>query len=147
MELLVGRRAERLDAARRRLVLDRGEELPFDQLLVATGSEPRRLPHAERFDNTHVLRTLADAAALAAELRPGSRLAVVGAGFIGQEAAATARGLASLGVEVTIVEAAEAPLAAVLGPGLGGWFARLHRDDGVEYCSRRESRASTAAGG
>ena len=129
VELLVGRRAERLDAGRRRLVLDGGEELAFDQLLVATGSEPRRLPQAHGFDNAHVLRTVADATALATALRPGARLAVVGAGFIGQEAAATARGL---GVEVTVIESAEAPLAAVLGPGLGRWFAELHREEGAE---------------
>lgn len=129
VDLLVGRRAERLDASRRRLVLDGGGELAFDQLLVATGSEPLRLPQAEGFENTYVLRTLADAAALTTVLRPGARLAVVGAGFIGQEAAATARGL---GVEVTMIESAEAPLAAVLGPGLGRWFAELHRDEGVE---------------
>ena len=93
VELLVGRRAERLDASRRRLVLDGGEELAFDQLLVATGSEPRTLPQAHGFDNAHVLRTVADATALATALRPGARLAVVGAGFIGQEVAATARRL------------------------------------------------------
>ncbi|HEY8770651.1 MAG TPA: FAD-dependent oxidoreductase, partial [Thermoleophilaceae bacterium] len=62
-------------------------------------------------------------------LHPGARLAVIGAGFIGQEAASTARGL---GAEVTIVESAEAPLAAVLGPALGRWFAELHRSEGAE---------------
>jgi NADPH-dependent 2,4-dienoyl-CoA reductase/sulfur reductase-like enzyme len=128
VDLLVGRRAERLDAARRRLVLDGDQEVPYDRLLVATGSEPRRLPQAEGFQNAYVLRTLADATALTAVLRPGARLAVVGAGFIGQETAATARGL---GVDVTIIESAEAPLAGVLGPELGGWFADLHREEGV----------------
>ena len=129
VELLVGRRAERLDLERRRLVLDGDEEVPFEHLLVATGSEPRRLPGADRFDNVHVLRTLADAAVLTRALRPGARLAVIGAGFIGQEAAATAR---RLGVEVTVIEAAEAPLGAILGAELGGWFAGLHREEGVE---------------
>jgi NADPH-dependent 2,4-dienoyl-CoA reductase/sulfur reductase-like enzyme len=129
VELIVGRPAETLDASRRRLALAGREEVAFEQLLVATGSEPRRLPQADGFENAHVLRTLADAQALARDLHPGARLAVIGAGFIGQEAASTARGL---GAEVTIVESAEAPLAAVLGPALGRWFAELHRSEGAE---------------
>ena len=81
---------------------------------------PRPLPLLAGFDNVHSLRTLADAAPAArASSRPGARLAIVGAGFIGQEVAATAR---ALGVEVTIVEALELPLARVLGAEVGRWF-------------------------
>ena len=76
----------------------------------------------------HALRSLADARRLRAALAPGSHVVVVGAGFIGQEVASTAR---RLGAEVTIVEAAEAPLAGVLGLELGRWFAQLHRDEGI----------------
>ena len=86
------------------------------------------LPAAAGFDNVHLLRTVADAERLREALRSAERLAVVGAGFIGQEVAATAR---SLGVDVTIVEAAAAPLDALLGGELGGWFADLHREEGV----------------
>jgi NADPH-dependent 2,4-dienoyl-CoA reductase/sulfur reductase-like enzyme len=67
---------------------------------------------------------------LRADLVPGSRLAVVGAGLIGLEVAATA---SALGVAVTVVEAAPTPLAAVVGPRVGRWFARLHRHHGVEF--------------
>ena len=77
----------------------------------------------------HELRSLADARRLRAALAPGSHVVVVGAGFIGQEVASTAR---RLGAEVTIVEAAEAPLAGVLGVELGRWFAQLHRDEGID---------------
>jgi NADPH-dependent 2,4-dienoyl-CoA reductase/sulfur reductase-like enzyme len=98
-------------------------------LLIATGSVARRLPVLEGYANVHELRTLADARRLRGELRPGARLAIIGAGFIGQEVASTAR---RAGAEVTIVEALPAPLAGVLGEDVGHWFARMHRDEGVE---------------
>jgi NADPH-dependent 2,4-dienoyl-CoA reductase/sulfur reductase-like enzyme len=128
IELLLGRRAVALEPSMRLVRTAGGEELLYDDLLIATGSTPRRLPGTEGFDNVHVLRTAAEARALSTALAPGVRLIVVGAGFIGQEVAATAR---SLGVEVTVVEAAGAPLAAILGEELGGWFADLHRQEGV----------------
>jgi NADPH-dependent 2,4-dienoyl-CoA reductase/sulfur reductase-like enzyme len=133
VELLLGRRAVGLDAARRRLHVDDGGELAYDDLLIATGSRARRLADADGFENVHQLRDVADACRLRPALRPGAHLVVIGAGFIGQEVAATAR---SLGAEVTIVEAAAAPLGAVLGNDLGGWFGQLHRDEGVRVlCS------------
>ena len=102
--------------------------LPYDKVLIATGAAPRRLPGAERFSNAYVLRTLADATELREALRPGARLVVIGAGFIGLEVAATAR---KLGVEVTLVDVASAPLAHILGERIGDWFARMHADEGV----------------
>jgi 3-phenylpropionate/trans-cinnamate dioxygenase ferredoxin reductase component len=128
VELLLGSRAERLEPASRRVVLAGGEELPYGRLLIASGGAPRRLPLFEGFENVHYLRTLADARRLRAELAPGVRLTIVGAGFIGQEVAATALGL---GVEVTVVEAMEVPLAPILGAELGRWFADLHLEAGV----------------
>jgi 3-phenylpropionate/trans-cinnamate dioxygenase ferredoxin reductase subunit len=129
VELLLGRRATALDPARRELVLAGGERLPYGRLLIATGGTPRRLPGSRAFANVHHLRTVEDARALRVALAPGTRLVVVGAGFIGLEVAATAQ---RLGVEVTVVEAASAPLAGVLGHRLGSWFADLHRAEGVE---------------
>jgi NADPH-dependent 2,4-dienoyl-CoA reductase/sulfur reductase-like enzyme len=128
VELLLGARAEGLDPDRRRVLLAGGEELPYGRLLIASGGAPRRLPLLEGFENVHCLRTLADARRLRAELAPGTRLAIVGAGFIGQEVAATALGL---GVEVTVLEAMEVPLAPILGAELGRWFAGLHLEAGV----------------
>ncbi|HYQ78320.1 MAG TPA: FAD-dependent oxidoreductase [Solirubrobacterales bacterium] len=128
VELLLGARAERLEPDMRRVVLASGEPLPYDRLLIASGGAPRRLPLLEGFENVHYLRTLADARRLQAELAPGVSLAIVGAGFIGQEVAATALGL---GAEVTVVEAMEVPLAPILGAELGRWFADLHLDAGV----------------
>lgn len=121
-------RATGLDVAARRLRLAGGEELPYDRLLIATGARARTLPGSVRFANAGVLRSLADAAALRARLRPGARLVIVGAGFIGLEAAATAR---ALGAEVTLLDAASAPLEAAVGPRVGAWFAAMHREEGV----------------
>ena len=129
VELLLGERAAGLDPRAREVVLSSGPRLPFSRLLIATGSAPRRLPGTESFANVHELRTLRDARRLRGAVGPGARVVVVGAGFIGQEVAATAR---RRGAEVTIVEAAPAPLAAVLGTELGGWFAQLHREEDVE---------------
>jgi 3-phenylpropionate/trans-cinnamate dioxygenase ferredoxin reductase component len=129
VELLADKPATRLDPAGREVTICDGTRIAYEQLLIATGSSPRRLPIAAGYENVHELRTLDDARALRAALGPGRRLAVIGAGFIGQEVAATAK---RLGAEVTLIEAAEVPLAPVLGSRLGAWFARLHREEGIE---------------
>ena len=129
IELLLGVPADGLDGVRRTVVLADGRVLAFDQLLIATGSRPRRLAVLDRFANVHALRTVADARALRAALAAGGRLVVVGAGFIGQEVAAAA---VRAGVQTTIVEAAEAPLAAMFGRSVGSWFTELHRSEGVD---------------
>jgi NADPH-dependent 2,4-dienoyl-CoA reductase/sulfur reductase-like enzyme len=126
----LGRSAERLDAAGRTLWLDSGETVAFDGLVIATGCRPRVLPGAAGIGGVHLLRTLDDCLTLKAELaaEPG-RLVVVGAGFIGSEVAATARGM---GVDVTLVEALPVPLVRVLGETIGGVMADVHRDHGVD---------------
>jgi NADPH-dependent 2,4-dienoyl-CoA reductase/sulfur reductase-like enzyme len=130
IDLRLGRRAERLDLPSRRLVLDGGEELPFDGLVIATGARPRTFPGRQP-EGVFVLRTLDDALALKAsiEAEPRPRVVVIGAGFIGSEVAATCK---ALGVDVTIVEALHLPLLRVLGPELGAICADLHRRNGVE---------------
>lgn len=129
VELLIAEQAVALDPGIRAIILASGSTLHYEAAVVATGSRPRKLPGTETFPNTHTLRTAADAERLHRALRPGCRLIVVGAGFIGLEVAATAR---SLGAEVTVLEAAEAPLLRVLGPELAEWFVKLHRAEGVE---------------
>jgi NADPH-dependent 2,4-dienoyl-CoA reductase/sulfur reductase-like enzyme len=126
---LIFRRATALDAKRRRLRLEDGTELAYEDLVIATGSAPRVLPQLKRYSNVHYLRTLADARRLRTDLREGARLAVVGAGFIGQEVASTAR---AAGAEVTIVEALPAPLGGVLGEDVGRALMRMHADQGVD---------------
>jgi 3-phenylpropionate/trans-cinnamate dioxygenase ferredoxin reductase subunit len=132
-----------LEAAARGVLLADGERLPYDRLLIATGAVPRRLPGSERYSNVGVLRSAADGVALRERLRPGARLAIVGAGFIGLEAAATAR---ALGVAVTIVEPLAAPLETIVGAQLGGWFAAMHREEGVRLELRTGVEGFDAAG-
>lgn len=138
IDLLLGTRAEHLDPGARRLFAAGCPPLRYERLLLATGSRPRTLPG---FDGGATLRTLGDARALSAALGPGTRLVVIGAGFIGLEVAATARGL---GADVTIVDAAPAPLAAALGDHVGFWFAELHRTEGVEVVAPARIAAASA---
>jgi NADPH-dependent 2,4-dienoyl-CoA reductase/sulfur reductase-like enzyme len=144
VDLLLGARAEALDPGARRVRLDSGAELGYGQLLIATGSAARRLPFLASFENVHALRTIADARRLREELQPGARLAVVGAGFIGQEVAATAR---KLGLEVTMIEALDTPLAPILGAELGSWFAELHRGEGVRVLTGAMLDSARGRGG
>jgi 3-phenylpropionate/trans-cinnamate dioxygenase ferredoxin reductase subunit len=104
--------------------------LAYDAVVLATGAEPRRLrvPGAE-LDGVHYLRTLDDAVRLGAALKGASRVAVVGAGWIGTEVAASAR---ALGADVVLVDPEPVPLRRVLGDRMGEVFARLHAGHGVE---------------
>jgi len=130
LDLRLGHSARTLDVDGHRLELDDGSEVGFDGLVIATGARPRTLPGAETLGSVHVLRTLEDSSSLAeATAEPGVRLAVVGAGFIGSEVAATCRGR---GARVTLIEALPVPLARVLGERVGAVCAALHLDQGVE---------------
>ncbi|MFD8725284.1 NAD(P)/FAD-dependent oxidoreductase [Streptomyces sp. NPDC059629] len=102
--------------------------LAYDGLVIATGVVPRRLPFGDGLAGVHVLRDTSDTLALRAQLQHvGTRLLVIGAGFLGAEAAAVARGL---GREVTLVDPLPHPLSP-LGPVLGARVAELHRANGV----------------
>jgi NADPH-dependent 2,4-dienoyl-CoA reductase/sulfur reductase-like enzyme len=101
---------------------------PADAIVLATGARPRSLP-CDVPVGVHTLRTVADAEALREALRPGRRLAVIGAGFLGAEVASTAR---SLDVEVTMIEPERAPLARILGDEVGGLLAERHRAHGID---------------
>lgn len=126
----LGASAVGLDVERRVVRLDDGSEIGFDGLVVATGASARRLPGQEEHAAAFVLRTLDDSLALRGALVGGGRrVVVVGAGFIGLEAAATARGL---GNEVVVVEGGSAPLIRGLGAEMGSAVSACHSDHGVE---------------
>jgi 3-phenylpropionate/trans-cinnamate dioxygenase ferredoxin reductase subunit len=129
LDLRLGTRATGLDLAKRELALAGGERLGFDGLVIATGATPRRLPGAPTLAGVHVLRTLDDALVLRADLARGPRVAVIGAGFIGAEVAATCR---ARGLAVTLIEALPRPLARALPAALGEVIEGLHRDHGVD---------------
>lgn len=128
IEWRLGRRAVGLDPAAHTVLLDDGERVQFDGLLIATGARARALRGGPPLAGTHTLRTLDDCLALRAALDKTPRVCVVGAGFIGAEVAATCR---ARGLEVTLVEALVAPLARALGPSMGRVLAELHHDHGV----------------
>lgn len=111
-----------------RVVLEGGERVPFDQLVIATGVSARRLPGQPESSSVHVLRTLDDSLALKAHLEKAESLLVIGGGFIGAEVAAVAR---SQGRTVTMLEALPLPFARVLGEKVAGLCAELHRSNGV----------------
>jgi NADPH-dependent 2,4-dienoyl-CoA reductase/sulfur reductase-like enzyme len=114
--------------------------VPFDRLIIATGATPVRLPGQ---GPQRVLRTIEDAHALRAALSPGRRIAVVGAGWIGAEVATAA---AAAGAEVTVVEAADAPLSVALGSEIGAFTVPWYAEAGVEL--RLDTKiASVAEGG
>jgi NADPH-dependent 2,4-dienoyl-CoA reductase/sulfur reductase-like enzyme len=130
VEWLLGNAARKLDLTTRELVLADGSVLGFDGLVIATGAHARRLAGQDTFDHVHELRTLDDALGLRAAITPGGqRVVVIGAGFIGLEAAATAK---SLGNDVVVLEGAAAPLIRGLGAEMGGAIAGLHRAHGVD---------------
>jgi NADPH-dependent 2,4-dienoyl-CoA reductase/sulfur reductase-like enzyme len=125
----LGERAVALDLPARRVRLASGADLPFDGLVIATGAAPRRIPGTPALAGIHVLRSLDDCLALRAELDHSPKVAVIGAGFIGAEVAATCRGR---GLDVTVIEALPVPLEHALGVRMGRLLAELHRDHGVD---------------
>jgi NADPH-dependent 2,4-dienoyl-CoA reductase/sulfur reductase-like enzyme len=125
------------DLAGRTLRLADGCDLAFDGLVVATGMRARRLPVPGPVPGRHVIRTIGDAAALRGELRPGAEVLVIGAGFIGCEVAATARGL---GAAVTVVAPEPVPMWRPLGDDLGAALQRRHAERGVRFLLGRTIR-------
>ena len=138
VELLLGRRAASLDVRARAIALDDGSQVSFDGLVIATGGYARPLPGQPGLSGIHTLRTLDDSLSIRRELESGPRVAVVGAGFIGAEVAASVR---QLGLDVTMIEALDAPLEKSLGSKLGLALQELHERQGVKVlCGRRVAR-------
>jgi len=131
LDLRLGVAAVGLDQGRRSVELADGTGVRYDALVIATGVRPRRpsLAGADATAGVHVLRTLDDALGLRARLRPGRRLVVVGAGFVGTEVAAVAH---TMGVDVTVVEPVPVPLAHAVGRKVGLFLTQLHVDRGVD---------------
>lgn len=129
VEFVLGRRAQRLDASRRRVELDDGSVIDYGRLLLATGSRARPVdvPGAD-LAGIHYLRTLADVDAIRAQLAAGKRAVIVGAGYIGLECAAS---LVKLGLSVTVLEMAERVMSRVVAPEMSAFYMGEHRAHGV----------------
>lgn len=130
IELRTGEPVASLDPEGRRVILASGEAVGYDSLLLATGSAPRRLPvPGSELPNVRYLRDLPDADGLRAAIEVATKVAVIGAGWIGAEVTASAR---QMGREVAMVEVTALPLERVLGPEVGAVYRDLHADHGVE---------------
>jgi len=142
IQLRTGSPVATLDRRRQEVVLEDGDRLAYDRLLLATGAEPRRLDvRGAELDGICYLRSLDDADRLRARLATASSVVVVGGGWIGAEVAASAR---QLGRRVTMVHPHQAPLQTVLGPEVAAVFRALHADHGVEM--RMSTRVESFGG-
>lgn len=129
--LILGVTATAIDRSAKTVALSNGDTLPYDVLVIATGSRARKLPvPGADLDGVLELRTAADAEALKGALGPGKRLAVVGGGYVGLEAAASAR---ALGAEAVIIEKEARCLARVACEPLSTFFQDYHRKHGVAF--------------
>jgi 3-phenylpropionate/trans-cinnamate dioxygenase ferredoxin reductase subunit len=126
--LQLGEAVVGLDLHRRRALTDSGATLSYDALVLATGARPRTHPLLSHLPGVLHLRSLDDATRLRAELAPGTRLAIVGAGLIGVEVAST---VYALGISPTLIEAAPTPLARAFGREIGTLLAERWRHSGV----------------
>jgi 3-phenylpropionate/trans-cinnamate dioxygenase ferredoxin reductase component len=127
--LRLGSAATGLDTAAQTVTLADGTVLGYDELVIATGLVPRRIPSFPDLEGVRVLRSFDESMALRTHASVAKRAVVIGAGFIGCEVAASLRGL---GVDVVLVEPQPTPLASVLGEQIGELVTRLHREEGVD---------------
>jgi 3-phenylpropionate/trans-cinnamate dioxygenase ferredoxin reductase subunit len=145
IDLRFGTEALAIDPTAHTVTLSDDTSLHYQKLLLATGSRSRWLavPGADS-TGVHYLRTFGDASNLDTTLKEGTSLAVIGAGWIGLEVAASAR---QRGVDVTVVETAKVPLSGALGEEVGKIFAQLHRDHGVDLRLETEVKEVTTEDG
>jgi 3-phenylpropionate/trans-cinnamate dioxygenase ferredoxin reductase subunit len=145
IDLRVGTEVLAIDPGAHIVKLSGDDAVRYDKLLLATGSRPRT-PPIPGVDSTgvHYLRKFDDASRLNTALIEGSSLAVIGAGWIGLEVAANAR---ERDIDVTVVESAKLPLIGAVGEEVGGVFAKLHRDHGVDLRLQTEVKEITTADG
>jgi 3-phenylpropionate/trans-cinnamate dioxygenase ferredoxin reductase component len=130
VELKLGCRADAIDPEAHTVSLAGGEVLRYDRLMLATGSRPRQLdaPGAD-LPGIHLIRTMHDASAIRAEVKPGETAVVIGGGWIGLEAAAA---LTKLGMTVVVAEAASRLCGRAVTPAISDWLLDFHRGKGVD---------------
>lgn len=127
--LRLGNGVTAVDTAAKALTLADGSTLGYDELVIATGLEPKRIPSFPDLEGIRVLRSLGESAELREHASSAGKAVIIGAGFIGCEVAASLR---QLGVDVVIVEPQPTPLASVLGEKIGALVTRLHEAEGVQ---------------
>ncbi|HEX8907493.1 MAG TPA: FAD-dependent oxidoreductase, partial [Longimicrobiaceae bacterium] len=131
VDLVLGSRVNAIEPDAKRVRLMSGKTYDYDALLIATGSEPVRLPISQReVPHLYYLRTLGDSRAIIKAAETAKKAVVVGSSFIGLEVAASLR---ARGLDVTVVSQEPMPLSNILGPDLGWAIQRLHEDHGVKF--------------
>lgn len=143
IEVRLSTRVEVINREPKQVVLSDGDRLSYDRLVLAVGSEVRKLdiPGSD-LEGVHYLRNIDDVLKMQAGFRSGARLIVIGAGYIGLEVAAVA---VSRGLSVTVVEMADRVMSRVVAPVVSKFFARVHREAGVDIRCGRDP-ASTLIG-
>jgi 3-phenylpropionate/trans-cinnamate dioxygenase ferredoxin reductase subunit len=128
-ELMLGVRVAAIERAKRVVLTGDGREIPYDKLLIATGSRVREInvPGFD-LDGVHYLRSVGDVTEIQAHFKPGAKMVVVGGGYIGLEVAAVAK---KNGIDVTVLETAERVMARVVDPIVSRFYERIHRHAGV----------------
>lgn len=136
IEVRLATRVEEIDREQQSVALSDGDRLPYDRLLLATGSRVRKLAQDhENLRGVHYLRTIDDVHGIQEGFRKGARLIVIGAGYIGLEVAAVA---ISSGLDVTVLEVADRVMNRVVAPEVSSFFERVHREAGVEIICNRD---------
>ena len=130
IEVRTNERVTAIDRSASEVITNGGERIGYDQLIIATGGEARRIPiPGAELEGVHVLRNLAEADALSGAVNTTDRLVIVGAGYIGLEIAASCR---KRGKEIVVLEAAERPMARTASDLMSGFFGSVHRGYGVD---------------
>jgi len=135
VDVRLATRVEEIERAQQSVLLSDGSRLSFDRLLLATGSRVRKLDIAgAELKGVHYLRTIDDVRGIQTGFKPGARLIVIGAGYIGLEVAAVA---VTQGLKVTVLEVADRVMNRVVAPEVSEFFERVHREEGVDIrCNR-----------
>lgn len=141
LEFLRGRTAIRLDPQASTVELDDHSLVEYDGMIIATGARALSLPFGHELSGVHTLRTQQDALRIREDLDSATKVAVIGAGFIGAEVASSAK---ARGLDVTMVEALSAPMLGPLGADLAAWATGLHEQAGVQM--RFDARVSSLIG-
>lgn len=138
-EVMTGNPVTAIDTAARGLTLANGPALSYDKLVLTVGGRARPLPvPGSSLAGVHVLRTMADVTAIRARLAPGRRVAIVGAGYIGLECAASLR---KLGLEVTVIEMMDRVMSRVVAPEMSRFYQAEHEAHGVKFLIGRRVNA------
>jgi NADPH-dependent 2,4-dienoyl-CoA reductase/sulfur reductase-like enzyme len=145
IEIRREREAKKVDAFAKTIAFSDGKILEFDSLLIATGSTPRRLPfQSDAQENVFLLRSFSDTDAIIAAAEKGTRAVVIGASFIGMEAASSLR---TRGCEVTVVAPDRVPFEKILGAKIGGLFQKIHERKSVRFRLGAQVENFEGAGG